>query len=153
MKLQDFAELRNFQVSEKDIYDKLITEGLEKINLTLMLRLDEAVGFAKQEFGKNNGKFIVHCIMAGKHSKNSYHYKGEAVDGHFAGLDLLQQVFIGFKAGFKGIGYYPHWNSKGVHFDIRDQAHVSTWFRLNDSEYVYDYDAFIDRLQIEGNSV
>lgn len=150
MQIEDFYKLSNFHVNELDIKNRPIISKISRIKLKLMTRLDKAVIIAKESFGIEAGQFIIHCIMLGEHSKGSKHNTGEAVDGHFRGLNLYQSVMVGFKAGFHGIGYYIWWNSTGVHFDIRNQSHISTWASLEKGEYIYDYDTFCDRLLIEG---
>ena len=148
MKIEEFKNLRNFHISELDYRGRPIISKLSLVKSSLMYRLDEAVGFAKQEYGKDQGKFRIHCIVLDEHSENSKHYTGEAVDGHFSGLSLYEMVMIGMKAGFTGIGYYPDANTKFVHFDIREQDHISTWLFIH-GEYVYDYDIFTERLLME----
>lgn len=151
MTIEEFSNLDNFHISEKDMFGRPIIEKIEIIKPKLMYKLDEAVAFAKQEFGKENGAFIIHCIVLGEHSAKSKHYSGEAVDGHFRRLNLYQQVFIGLKVGFRGVGYYPDWKNKGVHFDTRKQTHVSTWLQWN-GEYIYDYDKYLERLLFEAEA-
>ena len=113
-----------------------------------MRTIDRAVTMAKETFG-SRGVFLVHCITAGEHTVNSKHYTGEAIDGHFKDLSLYEQTLIGWKAGFKGIGFYEWWKHPGVHFDIRKQRHVSTWFSTQQGEYNYDFGEFLERLLME----
>lgn len=92
--------------------------------------------------------FHIHCMTKGQHSKDSYHYKGLAVDGHAGKFDLLrkptdidiqimagnlqdlinkeqktlfEQACLARIAGFAGIGMYVHWQPVGgLHLDLRD---------------------------------
>lgn len=71
--------------------------------------------------------FIIHCGYAKTgHSSKSYHYIGEAADGHVDGLepwlafdrmkDVLSEMGILHKVGF---GWYPFWYTPGWHLDCR----------------------------------
>jgi hypothetical protein len=71
---------------------------------------------------------IIHCGTQGKHCKNSYHYKGLAVDFHFdtnvASLTEQIQPLLNFLEemqlkDFVGLGVYPEWNNPGFHLDVR----------------------------------
>jgi hypothetical protein len=146
MKLDNFYELHNFHVDELDIYGRSIITDIDIIEEQLMLKTDQMVSMAKETFGSDVGQFIVHSIVAGKHAKKSKHYIGQAIDGHFAKLNLYQSVMVGLKAGFGGIGYYPWWNNPGVHLDIRAQIHPSTWASFEKGKYNYDFQTFIERL-------
>lgn len=65
------------------------------------------------------------------HSPNSYHYRGEAVDFHFApGLDHSRELEILETVGLGGIGFYPNWSPRpGWHADIR-QGRQARWIRV-----------------------
>ena len=151
MILEQFRKLDNFHEQETDIYKRLLTSNLKGISNILMCKMDNAITLAKEYFNYARGQFIVHDINSGDHSGKSLHYEGKAIDGHFIGLNLYETVMIGLKAGFNGIGYYPNWKSKGVHFDIRKQNHVSTWLCI-DGKYIYDFDTFLEKLLIESET-
>lgn len=146
MKIDDFYTLKNFHVTELDIYGRLLTEDIDVIEEQLMLQVDAMVSMAKEYFGTYAGRFYVHSIVSGKHTKGSKHDIGQAIDGHFEGLNLYQSVMVAMKAGVRGIGYYTWWNSQGIHVDIRSQAHTSTWASFKRGTYEYDYSTVIDRL-------
>jgi hypothetical protein len=63
---------------------------------------------------------IIHCAYATDgHSQGSLHYRGLAVDLHFRGVSLLDQVLAAERIGlFGGIGAYPHWANRGLHLDV-----------------------------------
>jgi uncharacterized protein YcbK (DUF882 family) len=145
MIIEDFDNIDNFTPDEKDLYGRPIIEDLDKIKLSLMTMIDHAVTLAKRDYGDRDGSFIVHCITRGAHAAKSKHYTGEAIDGHFHGLDLFQTMMIGWKAGFHGIGIYEWWQHPGVHLDIRKQKHVSTWFSTVQGEYNYTHREFVER--------
>lgn len=71
--------------------------------------------------------FIIHAGYAKSgHSSKSYHYLGEAADGHVGNLnpwkaydrmrDVLGEMDILDRVGF---GWYPHWYTPGWHLDCR----------------------------------
>lgn len=53
------------------------------------------------------------------------HGRGEAVDIHIKGLNVVEQFLIAEKTRlFSGIGVYPFWNNPGLHLDVRElKAH------------------------------
>ena len=103
--------------------------------------------------------FSIHCMMTGKHSKRSYHYKGLAADGHKGRFKLerrptdedinlmainlqnlinkpkktlFEQAVIARLCGFNGVGMYPHWYPKpGLHVDLRSPEEACSWIGLN----------------------
>ena len=150
MTIQEFQHLKNFSIDEKDIFGRVITAKIENIQKPLMMKIDKTVTFAKIEYG-DWAKFIVHDINQGKHSKNSFHKVGMAIDGHFYGLSLFDQVMLGLKEGFHGIGSYPDWEHSGIHFDIRPQCWISMWYQGKNSEgkkiYIYDWKKILTTLR------
>ncbi len=93
-------------------------------------------------------KFCVHEAYATSgHADDSYHYRGLAVDGHFApGLTPAQQFRLLYLRGFGGVGWYPGWNNPGWHVDKRPGARVF-WFREGD-RYVYGLSPLLARLGV-----
>jgi len=86
---------------------------------------------------------IIHCGTQGKHCKNSFHYKGLAVDFHFdanTNNTLLEQTqhllkFLDEMQLTKsvGLGLYPEWHHSGFHFDVR--GYRARWAKIG-GEYV-----------------
>jgi len=140
--------LHNFSKYEKDIFGRQVFQAYGEIKFTLMQKMDLAISLAKQTYGEEQGAFIVHDINNGEHNTNSLHYIGEAIDGHFRGLTLYQTALLLFKSRFGGIGLYPDWKHKGIHADIRDQEHVSTWVQHKE-QYIYDWEFFDEQLSLE----
>ena len=100
----------------------------------LMKLLDEM----RDQVGK---RFIVHYSTDGEHSVGSAHYRGEAVDGHFEGMDVVSQYLIAEQFNFPGLGFYPPgtWNNPGLHIDTRRQEPFSKgarWWRDANGFYV-----------------
>jgi len=84
----------------------------EKIDYWLVVELEGLRKF----IGK---PIIIHCGTQGKHTPNSYHYAGLAVDCHTEGISLLEFYLASERFNFGGIGIYPWWNNPGLHLDIR----------------------------------
>ena len=102
-------------------------------------------------------QYFIHYMMTGSHSEKSYHYKGEAADGHIGKSDknrrpnipdenilienlmrmvnkkeksLFEQAIIAWLCGFGGVGMYPYWNPRsGLHTDLRKED--LAWIGLN----------------------
>ena len=68
------------------------------------------------------------------------HGTGRAVDIVIRGLHVVDQFLLAEKTRlFAGIGIYPHWNTPGIHVDIRPlQPHEqgARWARDKDGKYV-----------------
>ena len=77
---------------------------------------------------------ILHvCWDDSGHSEQSYHYTGQACDGHFAkgGQSYLDELlaFLSFSE-VGGLGFYPEWSPRpGWHWDIRQARPKVFWAR------------------------
>ncbi|SLM27824.1 hypothetical protein MTBBW1_1140014 [Desulfamplus magnetovallimortis] len=92
------------------------------------------------------------------HSKQSYHYKGMAVDFHFGKLQdqvltpVQQFASIRSIPEFTGIGFYPWWNNPGWHLDLRgidSQNHFAKtlfWLSPKKNTYLYNKEALLSHL-------
>ena len=81
---------------------------------------------------------ILHYGVEGEHSKNSFHYKGMAVDLHFERYKQLIKTSELFEfivnEWIGGIGVYPHWNAPGFHLDIGPIGRM--WYQNEKGEYL-----------------
>ncbi len=80
------------------------------------------------------------------HSKNSYHYKGMAVDFHFKqGILSPVEQFACIRSlpEFHGIGFYPWWNSPGWHVDIRQNPTLLCWISHGPATYCYGVETLL----------
>ena len=73
------------------------------------------------------------------HATKSYHYRNPALacDLHFAGsIPYAEQLqlFLMYQE-INGIGFYPQWNHKGFHIDLRKPPRLF-WQQLN-GNYLY----------------
>ncbi len=125
MRVEDFKTVRFFKPSEQ-------WGDVSKIDPMLVYRLDATRLQA-------NCPFVVHCAYdQDGHSEGSYHYKGEAADGHFVGMHLLDQLLIAERSNlWGGIGIYPFWNNPGLHLDLRSGQPLR-WIRDNSGAYHYN---------------
>ena len=62
-------------------------------------------------------------------------------------LPIMDQFFIALRYGWKGLGFYPYWNTPGLHGDTRDVTRRALWWREIEpcKEYPkgkYNYDPF-----------
>ncbi len=105
--------------------------GMDK---TFMFFLDDLRGYVGRPF-------VVNCGTQGRHSSNSFHYKGRAVDGCFLGLSpiealdiVMEKLHIHGLTDKVGVGFYPHWNTPGLHIDDRNVDGTKPpvfWVRLD----------------------
>lgn len=86
-------------------------------------------------------------------SRHNVHEWGmvKAIDIHPDGIetaDDAREFFALCKlVGFKGIGFYPNWNTVGFHVDVRDTEDVATWgayYELGSQKYYSIEQAFED---------
>ena len=82
------------------------------------------------------------CWAESGHSKNSWHYTGNAVDFVFLSkIYYLQQYsYLSLFSELRGIGFYPDWDTPGWHVDLRPE--FLRWVRIN-GNYLYDRNVFI----------
>ena len=136
----------NFGFREKSLHNTLIFEKYEDISYVFMCRIDAMVSFAKEQFGKDKGAFLVYDINLLKHKDHSYHYAIDghlsiAIDGAFRGLSPIEAYFVITKFRFNGIGYYPDWKPcPGWHIDMRPTKYAALWVAHKyDFEQLYYY--------------
>ncbi|MFC1586198.1 hypothetical protein ACFL5V_11680, partial [Fibrobacterota bacterium] len=78
--------------------------------------------------GLSGAPIKITSLTTGKHSPNSYHYRGMAVDFKLLGkhgLNRNQIVQNILKAGFNGVGVY----STFYHADLRPKTLTALWKR------------------------
>lgn len=97
-------------------------------------------------------KIFIHCAFAQSgHSKKSWHYKKDELDGmsgavdlHFEEHDYRSQFdLIRSFDDVGAIGFYPHWSNPGFHIDIRPNRLY--WTERN-GIYIYDINAVLEDL-------
>jgi hypothetical protein len=121
MKREQFKELENFTYFS----DFQHTRGnLRKMKFEVYQRLQ-----ALRDLLPENNFLKVLSTNAGKHSTNSRHYTGEAIDVFcpMRNISINSFVELALNVGFRGIGVYI--NASGVpsfHLDIREDFQL--WF-------------------------
>lgn len=87
---------------------------------------------------------LISCGTQGKHTANSLHYEGLAVDIVFPWMnsqrELLDCLMQCFRFRFKGVGVYGHWKHRGLeigglHLDMRPSETLATWVGYSDGTY------------------
>ena len=71
------------------------------------------------------------------HSKNSYHYKGRAIDFWTILSPRKVMRVIDRLSLFGGVGYYWWGSHKGFHIDDRGNGLYNRWVSLKRGEYIY----------------
>lgn len=126
MKKSDWNKIEHFTRSEK-------WGDPEKMNLMLLIELDRYRDYLKR-------RMIIHCGTQGKHTPDSQHYHGFAVDLHAEGIPLFDAFIAALRFGFTGIGIYPQkkkkkgdpgWYNPGLHLDKRSAQYRAIWTRIN----------------------
>ena len=78
------------------------------------------------------------------HAKKSLHYIGRAVDVNCTSCPLWEFFLAASRFKFTGIGVYPHWNTPGLHLEIREDVSKPRkyWWRDANGSYraisIYD---------------
>ena len=144
----DWTTIKRFKPSE------LIPPGFEIWDLEMhpdfMRKFDEfAKGYESYQY------FIVHknggYSFTG-HTDESLHYRGLAIDFHVTKAAPLEIMLRAWRNTNFSIGYYPHWNDPGFHFDGR--YHVGKlrvfWFKdvLGDYHYFSEFHKFLESLAL-----
>lgn len=88
-------------------------EAMDNMNPVLIEKLDELRS-------KTERAIIIHAGFAvSGHSKNSWHYFGDAADLDIQDMQVFDQYQAAREIGFGGYGLYPHWDNPGLHLDVR----------------------------------
>lgn len=53
-------------------------------------------------------------------------------------LPIFEQFLIALRYKWGGIGFYPYWNTAGLHCDTRSATRRALWWRDKDGEYNYN---------------
>ena len=134
----DFKKLKYFSYDEfmryfkrKGYTSKAAKERIKKISFTLIKKLNKVRSLIGMPITPTS-------INDGKHSEGSFHYKNMAIDwqvkrkkGIKINYNMIFQACL--TAGFKGIGWYPYWNTPGFHTDTRKSFAV--WTKNKKGDY------------------
>lgn len=127
----DWQEIKHFKPDER-------WGEWKKVDLALVCYLDSYRELV-------NTPIYISCATQGKHSPNSYHYQGKAVDILFPNkvlADLPYLVSAAEQIGFTGIGIYNNWHlhevlTPGMHLDIRPGS-LKKWIGIENLYLPYD---------------
>jgi hypothetical protein len=161
MTIEGWKELKNFSATELDTSGRPLITDIEKISGVVMVLVDEWVSFLKETYKEREKIYCkVHCILTGKHAKDSYHKEGRAIDVHVNGLSLYEMAVSALMFGFRGVGFYvlDKENKKEemrvynpfVHLDIRPfkNMRATMWYR-EEGKYEYAPTKILARLSVE----
>lgn len=155
MKAESFNNLKNFSTGEKNAAGQRLyqVEDFDLIDFHLMQYVDELTSFIKKHYSNRCPVCFIHCITSGEHKADSQHYQGLAIDCHFTGMGLFEQVMIASLFPFTGIGFYPYSSSCFVHLDLKDLGTKSRrrlWYRGTDGVYVGvdDIEDVVNKLRV-----
>ena len=132
MTREDFKKLRNFGYQE--MLDHFKSKGFSTWGAKLQVaRMKFSFMKKLQRFRSLIGRPVFYnCLTEGKHAKNSSHYRAEAADIRIGGkgkINWNNMLQCAVEAGMKGIGYYPNWNTPGLHLDDRKGV-FKCWKRI-----------------------
>ncbi len=136
MKSIDFYDLPNFSFNEvcQHYYNKGFKHAspeIKKIKKQLFIKLQKV----RTQIGR---PIKINRITEGR-SKYPTHRNGLAIDWRVGGkgrVNYNKVLQACLDAGFKGIGFYPHWRpSPGFHCDIIPGG-ARVWKRLKNGKYV-----------------
>jgi hypothetical protein len=118
VRYKSYANVKHFQPRE--------VGQAEKMNLLFMARLD----FLREVTGVPIDVNEAYATDGHQDDPPSFHYSGMAADiviRHYSLEEMFQWAIL---CGFTGVGIYPHWNTPGIHVDIRPIVdRVATWMR------------------------
>lgn len=130
---------RNY-FSFREVEEHYFSKGYHGLRARLEIGKIKVASMIKlQKFRAMIGRAVFfNCITDGIHSKDSQHPKACAYDIRIGGEDEINwntMIEIALECGFKGIGFYPFWNTPGLHLDDRKDAY-QLWTRDVKGEYV-----------------
>lgn len=137
---KQFDSLKNFSLRERNHNGESLRriENVKLISSELMEYLDDLTSEIKNKFRWRKPVCVIHCITSGTHTANSAHPDGLAVDCHFTGLGLYEQIMMASLYPFTGLGFYPYSASSFVHLDVKELTTIRRrmWYRDADGVYV-----------------
>jgi len=125
----------NIDFSQINEVDKMQTETLQILDAMI-----ERANYVMQ------WKF--HINSSYREGDPKSHGKGQAIDGYFykdvpSDVPLADQLIFALQFNWKGIGYYPHWNTPGIHIDNRDgiawTKRRAIWRREKNGQYAVGF--------------
>ena len=129
---EDFRKLPNFTYQE--MLDHYTSKGHSVFNAKLQIsKVKPALMKTLQKLRTKIGRPIYfNCLTEGSHVPKSLHYNGNAADIRIGGKGAKNWNHIlqcAIEVGFKGIGFYPNWNTPGFHVDVR-HSDFKCWKRI-----------------------
>lgn len=133
----DFDKLPNFSYQEMYLHYRnkgfsllASSDHVSKVKLSFMIKLQKFRTLINRPIHFN-------CLTEGRHVKNSAHYSGIAADIRISGRGAInwnKMLQFAIDARFNGIGWYPCWNTPGLHLDDR-KGDFKCWYRDSEGKY------------------
>jgi hypothetical protein len=142
---EQWRTIKHFRPNEKDHRRRTGAFGdLNLFEFGVLRILDQQTDYIKtiyKELDPSRKIYcIVHCGTQGTHSEGSQHYLGLAVDVHYVGLSLYEQVMFSTMFPWSGIGFYPTWKHQGLHLDMRKVE----WYERRSMWYTYQVEETVN---------
>ena len=112
----------------KDRHGDLRADSLENMQSYAMDMLEKMVAYANDRYGwKHQINSSYRAEDEGKHGE------GIAIDLVFfkddpGDLPVMEQWAMALRFNWGGIGFYPYWNTPGLHVDMREVLVRAMWY-------------------------
>jgi hypothetical protein len=105
-----------------------VMQKIREINIGGYLKIDD---HADWDILNNTNVVLDFWVKHSVSAVSEETYVGQAVDGHFESLSMIDAFLIIEKCFFGGIGLYPQWNQKhgGFHLDTRKVNAGNRWIQ------------------------
>lgn len=124
MKLADFAEMKFLSPDTLTSYGDLAFGNYEKITKGFVRKVDR---FIEYMLANGAGTFKIHDFNTHQHDGKD-HREGMAVDMDFTGIPLGNQVILALLYGWWKVGFYPYWNTPGLHLSLVYTTPPLVWY-------------------------
>lgn len=111
-------------------------KNIDKMTVDTLDMFNDMVGWANQ-----NNNWMHHVNSDHRQGNAGQHPLGRAIDCYFyekqpGDVNVADQFFWAMRFNWGGIGFYPHWNTPGIHVDMRQNIQYrSLWWRDSQDQY------------------
>lgn len=133
---------RDVDVSEWPLrWPQVRVDQFSNIDMMRVKVLDALNSLCDEAETRHGWTHRINSDYRGDARPTSQHRKGNAVDVVFyldspGDVPVIDQYILSVGYGkFRRVGFYPFWNSPGLHLDMKDQTLY--WWRDNDNDYHY----------------
>jgi len=146
MDLENFNKARNFCADEPDYFGRPLRESqdIKTIYPVMWFTHDYFISLCKQTYPDRQVFSRILHITSGRHTENSAHPRGFAIDEVIVGLTFLEAALLALGTrmnhGPSGFGFYPFSRPPFVHYDFkdwdRDVNRCLLWYRDVEGDYI-----------------